>query len=98
MQSCDLVWNCCEGLKTWPGLAYNNLKTALAEWKSSYRLCGLDGHKPVVALFPADIAKGPVVPGVLGDVADLVDWVVMQEHLHGRDVECYRKCHVDQVK
>lgn len=49
----------------------------------SYRLCRLDGHELVVALLPADIAKGPVVPGVLGDVADLVHWVVMHEHLRG---------------
>lgn len=58
-----------------------DLKTALAERKNTYWLCSLDGHKPVVALFPADIAKGPMVPGVLGDVADLMDWVMMQEHL-----------------
>lgn len=48
----------------------------------TYRLCSLDSHKPVVALLPADVAKGPVVPRVLGDVADLVDRVVMQQHLH----------------
>lgn len=40
---------------------------------TTHRLCSLDGHKLVVALLPADVAEGPVVPGVLGDVADLVD-------------------------
>lgn len=34
-----------------------------------------------MALLPTHIAKRPVVPGVLGNVADLVDRVVMQEHL-----------------
>lgn len=48
----------------------------------THRLCGLDGHKLVVAFLPADVAEGPVVPGVLGDVADLVDRVVMQQDLH----------------
>lgn len=43
----------------------------------------------MVAFLPADVAKGPVVPGVLGDVADLVDRVVMQQHLHGGDVKHY---------
>lgn len=42
-------------------------------WKSTYRLCCLNGHKSVVALLPTDIAKGPVIPGILGNVADLVD-------------------------
>lgn len=74
--------------------AHKNVQTAererTREWKSTYWLRSLDGHKPVVALLPADIAEGPVVPGVLGDVADLVDWVVMQEHLHGTDTKCYR--------
>lgn len=41
--------------------------------KSTHRLRGLDGHKPVVALLPTDIAKGAMVPGVLGNVADLMD-------------------------
>lgn len=59
--------------------------------QSTYWLCSLDGHKLVVALLPADIAKSPVVPGVLGDVADLVDRVVMQQHLHGGDVKCYKR-------
>lgn len=40
----------------------------------------------MVALLPTDITKGSVVPGVLGNVADLMDRVVMQEHLHDRDV------------
>lgn len=48
---------------------------------ATHRLCGLDGHKLVVALLSADVAEGPVVPGVLGDVADLVHRVVMQQHL-----------------
>lgn len=48
---------------------------------ATHRLRGLDGHKLVVALLPADVAEGPVVPGVLGDVADLVHRVVMQQHL-----------------
>lgn len=41
--------------------------------KSTHRLRGLDGHKPVVALLPTDIAKGAMIPGVLGNVADLMD-------------------------
>lgn len=35
----------------------------------------------MVTLLPTDVAEGPVVPGVLGDVADLVDRVVMEQHL-----------------
>lgn len=53
------------------------------------RLCGLDGHKAVVPLLPADIAKGSVVRDVLGDVGDLVNCVVVLEDLKGnRDGEC----------
>lgn len=48
---------------------------------NTHRLRRLDGHKLVVTLLPTDVAEGPVVPGVLGDVADLVDRVVMEEHL-----------------
>lgn len=70
------------------GLAAKDLKSALAGRKSTHRLRSFDGHKPVVALLPADIAKGSVVPGVLGNVADLVDWVVMQEHLNDIKVKC----------
>lgn len=58
---------------------------AFSVLESTYRLCVLDGHKLMVALLPADVAKGPVVPGVLCDVADLVDRVVMHEHLYGKD-------------
>lgn len=73
MGSCDVVLD---------------LKTYLQS-KSTYWLRSLDGHKLVVAFLPADVAKGPVVPGVLGDVADLVDRVVMQQHLHGGDAKHY---------
>lgn len=52
---------------------------------NAHRLCGLDGHKLVVPLLPTDVAEGPVVPGVLGDVADLVDRVVVEEHLRNKD-------------
>lgn len=48
---------------------------------NTHRLRRLDGHELVVTLLPADVAEGPVVPGVLGDVADLVDRVVVEEHL-----------------
>lgn len=64
---------------------------------ATHRLRGLDGHKLVVALLPADIAEGPVVPGVLGDVADLVHRVVMQQHLRfvvvggGGEIELSRR-------
>lgn len=54
---------------------------ALGRQRAAYRLRRLDGHKLVVSLLPTDVAEGPVVPGVLGDVADLVDRVVMEEHL-----------------
>lgn len=64
---------------------------------TTHRLCGLDGHKLVVALLPADVAEGPVVPGVLGDVADLVHRVVMQQHLRfvgvGGEIELSRHLH-----
>ena len=87
-----VLWSgCCEGLDSdTPTKTYKQLREREREWKSTYWLRSLDGHKPVVALLPADIAEGPVVPGVLGDVADLMDWVVMQEHLHGTDTKCYR--------
>lgn len=64
-----------------------NSKLAYSNRKNTDRLRSLDGHELVVALLPADIAERPVVPGVLGDVADLVDRVVMQEHLCGGDVK-----------
>lgn len=48
---------------------------------NTHRLRRLDGHELVVTLLPTDVAEGPVVPGVLGDVADLVDRVVMEEYL-----------------
>lgn len=61
---------------------------------ATHRLRGLDGHKLVVALLAADVAEGPVVPGVLGDVADLVHRVVMQQHLRfvvaGGEIELSR--------
>lgn len=46
---------------------------ALCPYKITYRLGRLDGHKLVVTLLPTDVTEGPVVPGVLRDVADLVD-------------------------
>lgn len=52
--------------------------------RHTYRLGGLDGHELVVALLPTDVPEGPVVPGVLGDVADLVDRVVMEKHLRNK--------------
>lgn len=52
--------------------------------RHTYRLGGLDGHELVVALLPTDVTEGPVVPGVLGDVADLVDRVVMEKHLRNK--------------
>ena len=50
-----------------------NRKLASSNRKNTDRLRRLDGHELVVALLPAHIAERPVVPGVLGDVADLVD-------------------------
>lgn len=38
----------------------------------------------MVALLPTDVTEGPVVPGVLGDVADLVDRVVVEKHLRNK--------------
>lgn len=45
------------------------------------RLRRLDGHEAVVALLPTDVAEGPVVRDVLGDVGDLVDCMVVQDDL-----------------
>lgn len=50
-------------------------------WTYTDRLRCLDGHEAVVALLAADVAEGPVVRGVLGDVGDLVDRMVVQEDL-----------------
>ena len=44
-------------------------------------MAGLDGHKAVVALLPTDVPEGPVVPGVFGDVADLMHRVQVKQNL-----------------
>lgn len=54
--------------------------------RNTDRLCGFDGHKAVISLFPADVAKGSVVCNVLGDVGDLMDCMVVLENLR-RDIK-----------
>lgn len=54
--------------------------------RNTDRLCGFDGHKAVIPLFPADVAKGSVVCDVLGDVGDLMDCMVVLEDLR-RDIK-----------
>lgn len=69
-----------QGYYVWA--SYIKVRSNSLENAVTYRLCGLNGHKLVVAFLSADVAEGPVVPGVLGDVADLVDRVVMKQDLH----------------
>lgn len=37
----------------------------------------LDGNKFVVAFLSAHVAEGPMVPGVFGNIGDLMDRVVV---------------------
>lgn len=64
--------------------------------QNTHRLGSLNGDKPVVALLSTNVTEGPVVPGVLGNVANFMDRMLMLEYLDngGRDQKlftCYRE-------
>lgn len=47
----------------------------------THRLSRFDGYESVVALFPTDVAKGPVVCDVLSNVGNLMDCMVVLKNL-----------------
>lgn len=76
------------------GAAYTKVRSIVRKNTVTYRLCSLNGHKLVVAFLPAHVAEGAVIPGVLGDVADLVDRVVMKQDLQSATTTTILRLHL----